>query len=155
MDAHSPVTDTNASYAHFKDQRMQSSVDNPAYTDRRMIEVSIRRPQLWVNSEDGCLFRLTRARFIDCVETNDNDVETLYAHTDPPSRSGARYMHEFITISYSAHRLFVHSEHGALLYATLASDSGQTVDVCDDDPGNTPALSYASITPRSTVAASL
>ena len=157
MDVHSPVTDANASYAHFKEQRMQSSADNPAYTDQQMIEVSIRRPQLWVNSERGCLFRLARARFIDCVrEDSDDDVETLYAHTDPPSRVGVRYTHEFIAIAYSAHRLFIRSEHGALLYATLADNgSGRSIDICDDDPGNAQALPPASITPRPAAAASL
>lgn len=146
MDVHSPVTDTNASYAHFKDQRMQSSADGPTYTEQQMVELSIRRPQLWVNSERGCLFRVSRAKYIDCARVDsDDEVDTLHARIASPSRDRASYTHEYIAIARSARRLFISSEHGALLYVTLA-DNGREIDVCDDNPEG--IISVPSPSPR-------
>lgn len=94
--------------------------------DEKIVQFSVNtlRTHLWVNSEQGCLFRASRIETLTVLELDTSDICTdtrvkqIYFTTivPPTVAANALLQHKHIVVHLGCNAIAIASEHGRLLF---------------------------------------
>ena len=112
--------DTNISYLADAEGCPRHSRDSPKFDEQEIVQLSLNEAKtfLWLNSENGCLFRACRAKTITVLTSiEDPIVMQAYDISITPCVNGFdHYSHLNIVVYLGQNSITITSEHGRLLF---------------------------------------